>query len=128
MKVILDTHALIWYFQGNTELSAGARAAIEHDENQKYVSHASIWETAIKVSLGRLKLDPGFDEFFRQILSRRGYFLLDGLVSHYKTLVLLPHHHRDPFDRLIIAQSVHEKMAIVTRDPDFKMYDVRLVW
>ena len=127
MNVLLDTHALLWFVAGDARLSAGARRTIEADETVNYVSLASWWEIAIKCSLGKLILDDPLDLFMKQRTSE-GFRTLPLEPHHLYPLVELPFHHRDPFDRLIICQSMVEKMAICTCDESFKRYPVSLIW
>ena|SRR5687767_3044171 len=110
MKLLLDTHTFLWFIMGNPNLSANARAMIEDQANEKFLSVASLWETAIKVSIGKLALSAPFDTLIPQQLSANGFELLNLEVRHAAMLIDLPFHHRDPFDRLLIAQAVVEKM------------------
>lgn len=119
MRLLLDTHALIWWDEGSGLRAAAARAIREAD--QVYVSAASGWEIAIKGSLGRLRTrrtaalaaeESGFEE-------------LPVRLYHTERVAALPWHHRDPFDRLLAAQALADKLTLVTRDPFFKPYGVR---
>jgi PIN domain nuclease of toxin-antitoxin system len=127
MKYILDTHTLIWFLEGNDSLSKVARTIIEETESQKYVSIASIWEIAIKVSLEKLKLERSIETFLFE-LSQTDIAILPIKLSHTLRLSKLEFFHKDPFDRLIIAQSIEEGFEVVTRDPDFPAYDVVTHW
>jgi PIN domain nuclease of toxin-antitoxin system len=128
MKLLLDTHTLIWFLNGDSKnLSKTAREAIEDISNENYVSWASIWEISIKNSLGKLPLNRPFSEFMKQ-LDNNGLQILDNKFNHYELVNKLPFHHNDPFDRFIIAQSFSENMTIVGLDAEFSRYDVPLLW
>ena len=128
MRLLIDTHMLPWFCEGNPILSPKARTAMEDDTNERFVSHASAWETAIKVSIGKLKLQTDYRVIFPGVLEANGFVFLPPAVEHYETLITLPRHHGDPFDRLIIAQAQVEGLTIVTRDEDFPAYGVALLW
>jgi PIN domain nuclease of toxin-antitoxin system len=128
MRLLLDSHALLWFFEGNAALSAPARAAIEDLGNEKNVSHATAWEVAIKASLGKLKLMVQYDELFPSALQANGLLSLPPDFRHFRELLTLPFHHRDPFDRLLIAQARVEGLTLVTCDPHFRNYCVPLLW
>jgi PIN domain nuclease of toxin-antitoxin system len=128
MKLLLDTQALLWFVEGNAALSAAARAAIEDAANAKFVSHATAWEIAIKISLGKLKLAVPFEEFFPGVLLANGFEELALTFRHCQELLALPFHHRDPFDRMIVAQAKVEGMTIITIDPQFGAYGVPSLW
>lgn len=128
MKVLLDTHALLWFCEGNPTLSPSARQAIEDPANERYVSHASAWEIAIKSSLGKLDLQVPYEMLFPGVLSANGLISLLPDFSHYRELLKLPMHHRDPFDRLLLAQAKVEEMTIITCDQDMPKYGVALLW
>lgn len=127
MNLLIDTHALIWYIDGNTELSSKAIAAIDNEENQIFVSKASLWEMAIKLSLNKLSISIDFNDL-ESFLLRCNFLILDFDFSHLKTVMRLPYHHRDPFDRLIIAQAITENLDVITKDRYFKNYPVRIFW
>jgi PIN domain nuclease of toxin-antitoxin system len=128
MKYLLDTHTLIWFIGGEASLSAAVRELIENEENEVFVSIASLWEIAIKFSLGKLNLARPFDELFPAQLITNDIQLLSITPEHLSTLCTLPFHHRDPFDRLIIAQALVEKMSVLGVDAAFDFYDVKRIW
>ena len=114
--------------RGGPSLSAAARAAIEDGANEKFVSHATAWEVAVKSSLGKLKLSVPYEDFFPGILISNGFQVLTPDFRHYQELITLPFHHRDPFDRLLIAQAKVEGLTVVTIDPQFRAYGVPVLW
>jgi PIN domain nuclease of toxin-antitoxin system len=128
MRYLIDTHTLIWYLAGDSTLSSKARDLIDEQENSIYVSAASLWEMAIKFSIGKLDLRMSFEEMFPEQLEKNSVEILGADIVHFKTLVLLPFHHRDPFDRLIIAQSKVEGLPIVSIDGVFDDYGVERIW
>ena len=128
MRLLVDTHALIWFCEGNSDLSAKARAAMEDDGNERFISHATPWEMAIKLSLGKLQLQVSFDVIFPGVVAANGFAMLPLSFDHYRALIPLPRHHGDPFDRLLIAQAKTEGLTIITSDPQFPAYDVPLLW
>jgi PIN domain nuclease of toxin-antitoxin system len=128
MKLLLDTHTLLWFIAGNTNLSAPARSLIEDASNDKFVSIASIWETAIKISIGKMSLSTPFDDLFPHQLEINGFELLPVKIEHTSVVTTLPFHHRDPFDRLLLAQTIEEKMTLVSVDEIFDDYSVKRLW
>ncbi len=128
MKLLLDTHALLWFCEGNASLGERARFAIEDESNECWFSHATAWEVAIKASLRKLKLFMPYDELFPRAVAANGWRVLPTDFRHYRELMELPLHHRDPFDRLLIAQARIEGLTIVSSDPQFPAYDVPLLW
>jgi len=109
-------------------LTATARAVIEDPSNRKLVSLASCWETSIKVGLGKLTLGEPAATYFPNALSRTGFERLDITLAHVTAVEFLPQHHKDPFDRLLIAQSQLEGLPIVSADPAFDPYGVTRLW
>ena len=128
MKLLLDTHTLLWFIAGSASLSAYARRLIEDVSNEKFVSIASIWETAIKVSIGKMTLSAPFDVLFPHQLQINGFDLLPVKVEHTSVITTLPFHHQDPFDRLLIAQAIEEKLTLVSVDNVFDDYGVTRLW
>ena len=128
MRLLLDSHAFLWFCEGNTALSGTARAAIENPDNEKCVSHATAWEVAIKTSLGKLRLLLPYEQVFPGALQVNGFTVLAPDFRHYGRLLTLPRHHGDPFDRLIIAQALIEGLTVVSCDPHFPAYGVALLW
>jgi len=131
MNGLLDTHTFLWFIDGNSKLSQTARATIEDDANRSYISIATFWEIAIKVSLGKLTLQQPFDPFIAQQVRRNGFLVLGLRPEHTATVATLPFprtDHRDPFDRLLIAQSIVEHMPIVSGDAKFDAYPITRVW
>jgi PIN domain nuclease of toxin-antitoxin system len=128
MNLLLDTHAFLWFIDGSAKLSQHARELIEDQANAKVVSAASLWEMAIKISLGRLRLAQPFEELIPRQMELNGFGLLPLRVSHIARVILLPFHHRDPFDRIIVAQCLAEGLSLVSLDPAFDKYSVRRLW
>jgi PIN domain nuclease of toxin-antitoxin system len=124
MRYLLDTHALLWALGDPGILSQAARDAIAYPANLIFVSSASLWECAIKASIGKLDLP---DDFF-DLIPETGYEVIPIRTAHLNTYRSLPMHHRDPFDRILVAQAQAEALTLITRDPDIAKYDVsRLV-
>lgn len=128
MKLLLDTHTFIWYVTDNSKLRATAQQLINNGNNQVLLSIASIWEMAIKHSVGKLNFELPFEVFISQQLISNNFRLLDIKISHLVAVASLPLHHRDPFDRLIIAQAMVEKILIVGTDEVFDSYLIQRLW
>lgn len=128
MKILIDTHALLWFLQGDSRLSATARTVIESTSNIKVLSDASIWEMSLKQSLGKLKLAEPFESRLVAALERNAIEQLPLTRPHLFAINRLPFHHRDPFDRLIIATAMVENLPIVTQDPHFISYPIEVIW
>lgn len=120
MRLLLDTHVVLWAFTDDPSLSADVRDAIIDGRNAVFVSAASAWEIAVKKALGKLRAP---DDFENQLVLHR-FTPLDITCAHARTVEHLPVHHRDPFDRMIVAQATREDLRIVTRDPNIARYDV----
>ena len=121
MKILLYTHALIWFYQNAPNLSKNAKNSIEFPGAKVYVSMATIWEMAIKTALGKLEIGASLEKFVGDILEN-GIQILPIETSHIFQNQKLPFHHTDPFDRLIIAQVLVEKLDIVSVDRSFDAY------
>lgn len=128
MKLLLDTHTFIWYVTNNPKLSTTAQQHINDGDNQILLSIASIWEMAIKHSLGKLTFKLPFEAFISEQLTVNDFDLLDIRVEHLNTVANLKLHHRDPFDRLIISQAIVEQIPIVGVDKAFDFYAVEKLW
>jgi len=128
MSLLLDTQALLWFLLDDPRLSDKAQASIVTDEVSIFVSPASIWEIAIKISLGKYTLPAPFATFWNEQLQANDFSLLPISVVHAAQLANLPFHHRDPFDRLIIAQSLVEELPVVSSDNAFDRYGVTRIW
>lgn len=128
MKFLLDTHALLWFLRGDERLSLRAREIIESMNNTRVLSDVSIWEMSIKQSLGKLKLAEPFESRLTQALHRNAIESLPIERSHLFRVSQLPFHHRDPFDRLIIATAMIENLPILTDDQRFAAYAVEVIW
>jgi PIN domain nuclease of toxin-antitoxin system len=127
VNLLLDTQALLWWRLGSRKLGPRARAMIETQAGMVRVSAASAWELAIKSGTGRLTLHQPLDLWLRDALETSGFEPLQVTLDHAVSVTSLPHHHTDPFDRLLIAQASLEDLTIVTADSAFGDYDVRLL-
>lgn len=129
MKLLLDTHTFLWFISGNPKLSAHSRQLIENIENERWVSIASLWEMSIKASIGKLKLNLTFPEIIRNHINDNAMTLLHIKPEHLEIVRSLPFHHKDPFDRLIIAQSQWENIPVLSCDEVFDDYaDMQRIW
>ncbi len=126
-RYLLDTHTLIWFLNGSNEFSKIARKEIEGDDVTNFISIASLWEIAIKISLGKLEMLTPFKEITRQI-SINGFELLPVTFEDTLTVSTLPFHHRDPFDRIIIAQAITNSLTIISQDKHFSSYSAKVIW
>ena len=127
MRALLDTGSFLWFVAGNDRLSREAREVIEDFDNELVISVASLWEISIKVSIGKLELLRKFDQFIPEKLEENEIEILHVELAHLSEMMKLPFHHRDPFDRMLIAQAQKEKLTLVTRDRRIKIYDVRII-
>ena len=128
MRLLLDTHAWLWFVLGDSSLSAAARGLIEDPANDKLLSPASYWETAIKISIGKYTLPQPHDLFVRAAIEGQGFQILPILPSHTATVSTLPFHNRDPFDRLLVSQALTEGIPLVSCDTLLDTYGVRRLW
>ncbi|RMD71563.1 MAG: type II toxin-antitoxin system VapC family toxin [Gammaproteobacteria bacterium] len=125
MRLLLDTHALIWWLVDDPALPRAARDAIASPENDVYVSHVSAWEIAVKQQLGKIEFPL---QEFENILDANQFEPLPIRLDHILTLGTLPLHHRDPFDRLLVAQSGNDNLILVSGDRHMTAYGVRVLW
>lgn len=128
MRLLLDTHAFLWFVLGDSRLNSIARQRIESPENERLLSIASLWEISIKVSLGRLEITSPLPEFVFRHVKGNAIQLLPIEVSHLDLVSRLPFIHRDPFDRLIAVQSLKEGVPLLSRDSVFDDYGVSRLW
>ncbi len=128
MRILLDTHAFLWFVWGDSNLSATARAAVVDPNNVVLLSPASHWEIAIKVSTGKLTLSEPFDVFMVRQIQQNGLEILPIEVAHTAVVSTLPFHHRDPFDRLLVGQALSEGIPLVSADPIVDAYGVTRIW
>jgi PIN domain nuclease of toxin-antitoxin system len=124
VRLLLDTRALLWWLMASPRLSDKARQAIAEPRNQIHVSMATAWEIAIKRSIGRLRVA----EDITADLAADAFELLPIELAHIAALERLPHHHRDPFDRMLVAQAMVERMRLVSGDANVARYGVAMVW
>jgi PIN domain nuclease of toxin-antitoxin system len=127
MKVLLDTHAFLWFIDDDPQLSLAAKTLME-SEVDLLLSVASLWEIAVKVSIGKLDLPKSFDLFVPEQLQINEIEVLPIELLHLSVVSGLPLHHRDPFDRLLISQSMVEKLSIISTDKVFDQYGVNRSW
>ena len=128
MKLLLDTHAFLWWLEGSPALGRRARAEVANPDNEVFLSIASCWELAIKVSLGKLRVAQSLERFIPEQLTRNGFALFGVELRHVARVANLPFHHRDPFDRVLVAQALQDELAIVSADRIFRKYGVTVVW
>lgn len=120
---LIDTHVLLWWADSPAKVTPEARLAMASGRNELFVSHASLWEMNIKVSRGKLQLPDTIDV----LLQRARCTPLPITLEHVDAITSLPHHHRDPFDRMLIAQASTDKLTILTRDGEMQRYDVPII-
>jgi PIN domain nuclease of toxin-antitoxin system len=128
VRLLLDTHAFLSWVAASGGLSKRAQTAIASARNDCYVSIASGWEIAIKVSLGKLRIEGALDRFLPEQIAANGFRPLAIDLKHAARVATLPFHHRDPFDRLLIAQALEEDLVVVTADSAFARYGLKRVW
>lgn len=128
MRLLLDTHAFLWFVAGDPRLSRPARRRIEASSNEKLLSVASIWEIAIKASLGKISLALSLDELVEEGAIKNGFGVLEVRRQHAAGVLGLPFHHRDPFDRLLVAQAICEGLVLLSGDEVLDRYSIERVW
>jgi PIN domain nuclease of toxin-antitoxin system len=130
VKVLIDSHTFLWFVEDSPRLSTTASALLEDLGNEVFLSIASVWELSIKANIGRLQFGLPFDSFMQLHLFENEIQLLDVSFQHTLHYVTLPvfAEHKDPFDRMLIAQAMYEKMPLVSYDQKFDQYDVERIW
>lgn len=128
MRSLLDTHAFLWFILGDERLSVAARDRIEAKESEVLLSIASIWEIAIKAGLGRLPIPAPVRNFVPRQMMQNRIGLLPVALDHALEAGSLPHHHRDPFDRMLVVQARMEEMPIISADAELDRYGIDRVW
>lgn len=127
MRFLLDTHTFLWFVTNDMKLGEKARQLISEPTNQIFISPATYWEVAIKVSIGKYPLTVPFEVFFNTALEENSFSILPIGINHAAVLASLPMHHRDPFDRMIIAQSIAEKIPVISSDAQFDSYNLKRI-
>jgi PIN domain nuclease of toxin-antitoxin system len=127
MKYLIDTHIFLWFVNNDSNLSAPIKALLESNVIL-LLSVASLWEIAIKMSLGKISLPDSFDRFISQQIALNKIDVLPIETAHLSVISNLPFHHKDPFDRLIIAQAITEKVSVITVDSAFDAYPIQKKW
>ena len=128
MKLLLDTHTFLWFISGSPRLNHFSRDLIENIENKRYLSIASLWELAIKISLDKIRMRFTFQELINSHIENNDINILMITPEHLNNLINLPFYHRDPFDRLIISQALIENMSIISCDTEFQSYNITVLW
>jgi PIN domain nuclease of toxin-antitoxin system len=126
--LLLDSHALLWYGLNDQRLSATARSLIADPGNDILVSPASFWEIAIKISLKKFTLQQPYEDFIDACLNKYGFIAVPIEPKHTSRLISLPFHHKDPFERLLVAQALVENVPMVSQDPSLDAYGVQRLW
>jgi len=128
MKLLLDTHTFIWIVSDSSKLSNKVATLFSSEENQVYLSSVNLWEIQIKTQLGKLKLDGTLSDIVSKQISENQLEPLSVNFDHVMQLDNLPIHHKDPFDRLLIAQAQSEELTLLSKDAVFEQYDVQVIW
>jgi len=128
VRLLLDTHTMYWYIEGDPRLSATAQTLIQDTSNEVLISPASSWEIAIKISIGKWQLNRDYVDFIDIGLKTYAFQVLPILPTHTARLIGLPFHHRDPFDRLLVAQALAESVPIIGDDTAFDAYGITRLW
>jgi PIN domain nuclease of toxin-antitoxin system len=127
LKILLDTHVFLWFFDGDPRMSRKARTALTDPANEPFISAASVWEMTVKASLGRLQLPLAVGDYVAEKILR-GFHVLPLELPHAARVQTLPFIHQDPFDRMIVAQALVENMPLVSADTYIRQYPVTVLW
>ncbi|AMW29519.1 type II toxin-antitoxin system VapC family toxin [Arthrospira platensis] len=128
MRLLLDTHTILWFFMGNSRLSDKVRDLVEDGHNHKLISVATVWEMSIKQSQNKLTLEKTASDYIEEKIRLDDFELLPIQLNHLRILSSLPFYHKDPFDRLLIAQSMQENIPILSKDMAFNAYPIQRIW
>jgi PIN domain nuclease of toxin-antitoxin system len=128
MRILLDTHAFLWWITDAPQLSARARKIVGDGDNELLLSAASGWELAVKAKLGRIQLPNDLVSFLLEQMASNAIESLPVQMAHALHVYTLPDHHRDPFDRLLVAQAQLEHLSILTADPQIARYSIKTLW
>ena len=128
MRVLLDTHAFLWFILDDPQLSKTAKRLIEDSTNEVEISPASYWEIAIKIAKKKYMLPEPYERFMEQQIADNEFHILPISIGHTALLTTMPFHHKDPFDRLLIAQASYEGIPIVSADEQFDAYRMKRIW
>lgn len=128
MRILLDTHAIIWWATGDKKLSRKARVTIADPETEVFMSIASAWEIQIKASLAKITLNESVDTLYRSLIVDQGFRLIGIELNDVDHLAKLPNHHRDPFDRMLCAQAARRDLTLVTKDNVLSSYGAQILW
>ncbi len=128
MRVLFDTHAFLWIISNDPQLSPSARDTFSRQENEIILSVASVWEILLKAATGKFPFPQPVGRFLRTELRKTSVTVLPILLQHVLRLEDLPPHHRDPFDRIILAQAIEEDLPIMSADSKFRLYPVEVLW
>ena len=128
MRLLLDTHTMYCYIEGDPQLSATAQTLIQDTSNEVLISPASYWEIAIKISIGKWTLNRTYEDFIDIGLNKYGFQVLPILPTHTARVIGLPFHHKDPFDRLLVAQALAESISIISNDRALDAYGITRLW
>lgn len=128
MRLLVDTHAMLWWLRDDARLSRRARTILKDGANTLVWSVASSWEIAVKLRTGKLALDRPLERLYADLVTDQGVEVLPIGHEHCARLAELPLHHRDPFDRMLIVQAQNARLPVLTADPKLSAYDVELVW
>ena len=128
MKFLADTHAFLWFVTDSPHLSRRAKAWLEAPDSERWLSIGSLWEIAIKTRLGKLSLEKPFAQFIPEQLARNGFQILHLTVEQTAKVATLPLHHRDPFDRMLVAQCLVEDLPLISSDDLLDAYGIQRLW
>ncbi|MDT9181493.1 type II toxin-antitoxin system VapC family toxin [Limnospira sp. PMC 289.06] len=128
MRLLLDTHTVLWFFMGNSQLSDKVRDLVEDGHNHKLISVAMVWEMSIKQSQNKLTLEKTASDYIEEKIRLDDFELLPIQLNHLRILSSLPFYHKDPFDRLLIAQAMQENIPILSKEMAFNAYPIQRIW